>query len=236
MAEIPVERKEKSAFPWWLIPLLLLLPLLALLYFCNRSAVVDNTNHNANRAVVGANTNNNSGVITNANYGNANYNANGNLSSSGSSMNAGSSGNVAVVTNANNITGGANMNAGASGDTVTAVNYFGTVKDKTTMVGRNVDLASVRVNRVLSDRVFTVKSEGSDMYVMLDESLDSPGGKEGQIKIRPGQNIKLGGSFRNLPSGEVKNEAQNSDLSQKEYARMKGQQVYLHATSVSDVK
>ncbi len=232
MAEIPVERKEKSAFPWWLIPLLLLLPLLGLLYYCNRSAVVDNTNHNANRAVIGANANNNSVVMTNANYANANYNANANL---GSSMNT-NGGNVAVVTNANNMSGGANMNAEASGDTVTAVNYFGTVKDKTTMVGRNVDLASVRVNRVLSDRVFIVKSEGSDMYVMLDESLDSPGGKEGQIKIRPGQNIKLGGSFRNLPSGEVKNEAQNSDLSQKEYARMKGQQAYLHATSVSDAQ
>jgi hypothetical protein len=232
MAEIPVERKEKSAFPWWLIPLLLLLPLLGLLYYCNRSAVVDNTNHNANRAVIGANANNNSVVMTNANYANANYNANANL---GSSMNT-NGGNVAVVTNANNMSGGANMNPAASGDTVTAVNYFGTVKDKSTIVGRNVDLASARVNRVLSDRVFTVKSEGSDMYVMLDESLDSPGGKEGQIKIRPGQNIKLGGSFRNLPSGEVKNEAQNSDLSQKEYARMKGQQVYLHATSVSDVK
>jgi hypothetical protein len=57
MADIPVERKEKSGLPWWLIPLLLLL-LLPLLFFgfCNRGTVVDNTNvnrkTNANRAVV----------------------------------------------------------------------------------------------------------------------------------------------------------------------------------------
>ncbi len=50
MADIPVERKEKSGLPWWLIPLLLLL-LLPLLFFgfCNRNTVVDNTNVNRNR-------------------------------------------------------------------------------------------------------------------------------------------------------------------------------------------
>ena len=60
MAEIPVERKEKSGLPWWLIPLLLLLLLLPLLWFMSRgfnTAPVandnvnrGNTNTNANRA------------------------------------------------------------------------------------------------------------------------------------------------------------------------------------------
>ncbi len=61
MADIPVERKEKSGLPWWLIPLLLLL-LLPLLFFgfCNRSTVVDNTNVNRN-------TNANRAVVTNGN-------------------------------------------------------------------------------------------------------------------------------------------------------------------------
>ncbi|MDQ6787861.1 MAG: OmpA family protein [Acidobacteriota bacterium] len=71
MAEIPVERKEKSSFPWWLIPLLLLLLLIPFLYFCNKSAVVDNTNnnYNANRTIVtGGNANNmNGGTINGAN-------------------------------------------------------------------------------------------------------------------------------------------------------------------------
>ncbi len=61
MADIPVERKEKSGLPWWLIPLLLLLLLPMLFFgFCNRSTVVDNTNVNRN-------TNANRAVVTNGN-------------------------------------------------------------------------------------------------------------------------------------------------------------------------
>ena len=71
MAEIPVERNEKSGFPWWLIPLLLLLVLLPLLYFtCGRNTNVANTNgnNNANRTVVAAN-NGNTVVNNNSNSG-----------------------------------------------------------------------------------------------------------------------------------------------------------------------
>lgn len=230
MADIPVERVEKSAFPMWLIPLLLLLLLLPLLYFtCGRSnvAVVDNTN--ANRRIVTANAN---GSLANA--GNSIGNGvNAVANTVGNGVNAAS--NTVVVTNTN--AGGANADANAAnGGTVTAVNYFGTIKDKNTIVGRNVDLSSVRVNRVLSDKVFTVKSENEEMFVMLDDALDSPGGKESQIKIRPGQNLKLAGNFRTVPTGEVKDERKGGGLSGKEYAQMKGQQVYLHATGVEDVK
>lgn len=64
MAEIPVEKNTKSAFPWWLIPLLLLLLLLPLIWYCSRNtAVVDNTN----RVV---NTNGNANRVMNANNGN----------------------------------------------------------------------------------------------------------------------------------------------------------------------
>lgn len=86
MAEIPVERKT-GGFPWWLIPLLLLLLLLPLIWFCSRNtAVVDNTNGNANRTVVANNANNSVGNARNA-------------------------GNVAVVTNTGNATGNADTNA-----------------------------------------------------------------------------------------------------------------------------
>ncbi len=226
MADIPVERKEKSGLPWWLIPLLLLL-LLPLLFFgfCNRNTtVVDNTNGNAN-----------------ANRANlANNNGNVRAANSISAMNTTNTTNVAVVTN----TGNANMSGGNStnnvalnsGPVVTDTNFFAGANDKMTLVGREAKINSVRVNRVLSDRVFTVKSGSGEMFVMLDENLDSPGGKESQIRVKPGQNVNLGGSFRAIPTAEVKNESQNSDLSQKEYAQMKGQRVYLHASSVSDVQ
>jgi len=219
MAEIPVERKEGGGFPWWLIPLLLLLLLLPLLYFWNKSNVVDNTNVNSNRANVGTvNANNRVGA-----------------SNTGSNMIAANTGNTAVVMNNND--GAMNTNTGArSGAVIKDVNEFGSATDKSTLVGRGLFVNGVRVNRVLSDNVFTVKSGSSEMFVLLDNNLDSPGGKEGQIKIRRDQNVNLGGEFRNVPTDKVAQETKGGGLDKSEYAQMKGQQVYLHATSVSDVK
>jgi hypothetical protein len=232
MAEIPVERKEGSSFPWWLIPLLLLLLLLPLLYFCNRgAAVVDNTNHNGN-----------------ANRGaNVDVRANGNMvgGTTTTTTTTSDTGNTAVVMNGNN--GGANnMTDGASGGGSTTnmnrgavikdVNEFGSASDKTALVGRGFFVNGVRVEQVLSDKVFTVKSGSGEMFVVLGEGLDSGGGKEKQIKPRRGQMINLGGEFRNVPTGEVKEETQGGGLNKNEYARMKGQNVYLHANSLSDTK
>lgn len=78
MAEIPVERNEKSSFPWWLIPLLLLLLLLPLLWYCTRTPAVvtntnGNTNGNANRTAVANNVNGNGNlavVVNNNGSGN----------------------------------------------------------------------------------------------------------------------------------------------------------------------
>lgn len=217
MAEIPVERKEGGSFPWWLIPLLLLLLLLPLLYFCNRGAVVDNTNGNTNRTNVG-------------------------MANNGNRVGAANTGNTAVVVNSNG--GAMNANGGTmgandgtrSGAVIKDVNEFGSATDKSTLVGRGLFVNGVRVNRVLSDKVFTVKSGSSEMFVMLGDNLDSPGGKEGQIRMKPGQNVNLGGEFRTVPAGEVTAETKGGGLDSKEYAQMKGQQVYLHANSVSDVK
>ena len=224
MAEIPVERKQGGGFPWWLIPLLLLLLLLPLLYFCNRSNVADNTNNNTNRANVGTTTNSDNRIgavntVTNATDANT--------------------GNSTVVVNNNSISNGGAVNAGSrAGDrsVIKDVNEFGGASDKISLVGRGFFANGVRVNRVLSDNVFTVKSGSGEMFVLLDDNLDSPGGKEGQIKMKPGQNVNLGGEFRNVPSGEVNAETKGGGLDGKEYAQMKGQKVYLHATSVSDAK
>ncbi len=222
MAEIPVERKEGGGFPWWLIPLILLLLLLPLLYFCskqNNNAVATDTNGNmnANRTV----------VTTTGSANNAMTGANGAVG-----------GNTAVVVNSNtgaNMSNG-NMSGANSGVAVTDVNMFGTTTEKASLVGRNVTLTDVAVDKVMSDHVFTVKSGTGEMFVFLDEALDSGGGKEQQIKPRPGNRINLGGTFRNVPTGEVKEETKEGGLNKNEYAQMKGQTVYLHATSLSDAK
>jgi hypothetical protein len=234
MAEIPVERKEKSGFPWWLIPLLLLLLLLPLLWFCTRDTAVTNTNANTNANRAGAMSNAN-GAMSNAN------NMNGASNMTGGASGASGAGNTAVVVNSANGNSGANANGAMSGGAnsgaaVTDVNMFGTTTDKSTLVGRNSTLSGVRVERVLSDKVFTVKSGSGEMFVLLDDNLDSGGGKEKQIKMQSGQNVNIGGAFRSVPTAEVKDETKGGGLNSKEYAQMKGQSVYLHATSVSDVK
>lgn len=217
MAEIPVERKEKSAFPMWLIPLLLLLLLLPLLYFtCGRGnvAVVDNTN--ANRAVVTANANN---VLANA----ANSIGNG----------ANTIANV-VGNGANTVANANRANPPAAGRTIEAVNFFGVTPDKQTLVGRSANFRSARVERLLSDKVFTVKSENEEMFVLLDDKLDSPGGKESQIRVRAGQNVQLTGDFRPVPTQETFEEAQHGGLKLKDFEQMKNQRVYLHATELGN--
>jgi len=219
MAEIPVVRKEGSSFPKWLIPLLLVLSLLPLLYFCSKSDVVDNTNYNGNR------------TATTTNAGNSV----GNMRNTGNASVVGNTGNTAIVVNNNDAA--LNSDVGArSGAVIKDVNEFGTATDKASLAGRGFFVNGVRVNRVLSDKIFTVKSSAGEMFVMLDENLDSSGGKESRIKMRAGQNVNLGGEIRNVPTNEVAQETKGGGLNKNEYARMKGQQVYLHATSVSDEK
>lgn len=123
----------------------------------------------------------------------------------------------------------------ATGDGVTDVGIFGSTADKLSLAGRRVDLQNVRVNRVLSDRVFTVTAGSSEMFAMLNDNLNR-GGMERQIKIQPGQMVNMGGTFQRVPSGEVKDETQHRDLNAGEYARMKDQQIYLHVTDVKNAK
>lgn len=228
MAEIPVERNTKSGLPWWLIPLLLLLLLLPLLWFmsrgCNTAPVANgnsngNFNNNGNRAASSANTGN-AGAMSNA--GAMTTNNSGTMSNGGG--------------NAGNSTISVNGTGSATGERVTDVNLFGGTADKNSLAGRGVQLTKVKVNRVLSDRVFTVTSGSGEMFAMLDETLDSGGGKEKQIKIQPGQTVNLNGDFRRVPDANTKEEVQNRDLNRAEYGQMKGQQIYLHATRVEDAK
>lgn len=224
MAEIPVEHKErKGGLPWWLIPLLLLLLLIPMLFFlargCNDNAgVVGNTNGNGNvnRAVATTNYNAGATATTTTNATNAN--------GSSTMTNAGTGNGNSSISVDNRGT--------ATGDRVTDVNLFGSAADKATLVGRGAQLTNVKVNRVLSDHVFTVTSGKGEMFVYLDEGQDTTAGSEKAVKIRPGQQLNLNGEFRRVPNAEIaaeRNEKRDGSLSDKEYAQMKGQQVYLHA-------
>ncbi len=113
---------------------------------------------------------------------------------------------------------------------ITDLNIFGNTTDKQSLVNRRVDLTDARIARVLSDRVFTITSGSGEMFVMLDENLDSSGGREQQIRMRPGQLVNLGGTFQRVPSEEqVRGER---ELDAREYAQMANQHVYLHCTNI----
>ena len=232
MAEIPIQRKKGgvAGLPSWLIPLLALLILIPLLFLlargCTDAGGVGNSNNNPN--------NNRSTAASTKNYNGSNSAATNNSAVVIES----NTGGVSVETNSTGNPNSANAGNAAtnSGATITDANYVAGINDKTSLVGRQADLSRVRVNRVLSDHVFTVKSGRGEMFAYLGENLDSGGGNEQQIKIRRGQVINLNGDFRSLPNEETAEDAQGGGLTAKELRRMKGQQVYLHASSVSDAR
>lgn len=204
MAEIPVEKKTGGGLPWWLLPLLGLLLLIPLLFLLSRGCAPapvanTNTNGNVNRAVATANTNTTVPVAV-------------------------TNTNTATVTNANA--------TGNNTAEITDTGYFAGVNPKSSLVGRRANFANARVEKVVSDHIFTVKSGGEEMYVYLDDSQDTAAGKEKDVRVKAGQTLNLSGDFRAVPTQEVKAETapkKDGSLNSKEFAEMKGQQVYLHA-------
>lgn len=212
MAEIPIKRK--GGIPWWvwLLGLLALLLLLILMMRgCDDRAVGvndNNNNANGNRAASGttnANNANLTGAAGNANAGGA----------SGANANGQNSAQV-------NVTGGP----------LTDLATFASATDKATYAGRNAQLTGVEVQRVLSDRAFTVgPRRGQELFVILDDRLNA-GGAEKKVAVKAGQKLTLSGPLRKPPTGEIAEEQNKPGalkLSAAEASEMKQQQVYLHA-------
>jgi hypothetical protein len=115
------------------------------------------------------------------------------------------------------------------------VNVFARTPKKLSLVGREVLLKDVPVARVLSDRVFTVISGNTEFFAMLDKQLDSAGGNEARVAIKPNERRSFIGRFTKVPSADLRQE-QNSDLpmDSQEYRELKNQQVYLHITNLTN--
>lgn len=126
--------------------------------------------------------------------------------------------------NSNSASGEANANR------ITDVNAYASTPDKSTLAGKAAEIRNVRVARLLSDRVFTVTSGAGEMFAMLDENLDT-GNRESNVRLQPGQTVSLSGSFQNVPNDQIRDERRRN-LNAREFAQMKGQQVYLHVTNV----
>lgn len=208
VAEIPVERK--SAIPWWawFLLALLLLALVALgLSRCGAERA--GLNSGTNQSAAGA--------------------GNRNGATSGSA--AGSNASTPVATN----TSSAGGTAGNASGAVTDISAYLSASDKGSLAGRGADFGSVMVQRVLSDRAFTVgPSRDQELFVMLDNSLNE-GAAEKQVQIKEGQRLTLAGTFEKPPTAETAQERYRG-LSASEAAEMKAREIYVHANRVAGAR
>ena len=221
MAGIPIERK--GGIPWWawLLGLLALLLLFGLLMRgCGDRAVVGNDNDaNGNRAAYGGG----------ANANNSNRTASGDGVNSSNLNGAAGNANAAGGTNTN---GQNSAQVNVEGGPLTDIARFVSATDKASFVGRSAQLTGVEVQRVLSDRAFTVgPRRGQELYVILDDKLNA-GAAEKKVAVKPGQKLTLSGPLTKPPTGEIaaeQNKPGALKLSAAEASEMKQQQVYLHA-------
>lgn len=118
---------------------------------------------------------------------------------------------------------------------ITDPNTFAQTAQKQELVNKEVLLNNAPVGRVLSDRMFTVVSGNTEFFALLDESLDSAGGREQSIQIQPGERRSFIGHFTMVPSIDVAQEqAGNLPMNSEEYQELKNEKVYLHITNLTN--
>lgn len=223
MAEIPVERKgerreesredrkDKKSPLIWLLPLLLLIPLIWLL---TRAGDERDDGH-------------------------ADLSRDGNVrSDAGTGVAPGSSTSDLTRSDAGAILGdsaGTAQGSAGNADRLTDAGAFFTASDRMSLRGRGIDLSNVEVQRVVSDRGFTVgPRKGQELFVLLDDRLNE-GSADKRLRIKPGQRLAIGGTFMDPPSAETKQERYRG-LSTKESGELRAQDIYLHAETISQAQ
>jgi hypothetical protein len=214
MAEIPVERKERKSPLIWLVPLLLLAAL-AFFLLRPRGDGRDDGHADLSRDTAGVATDARSTTPA--------------ATPSAGATTASSTGGSAVLGDS------AGTHAGStagSGERIVDVGTYFSAADRRKLAGRGIDLSNVEVQRVVSDRGFTVGSKkGEELFVMLDDRLNE-GSAEKRVRIRPGQRLAIGGTLMEPPSAETKEERYRG-LSAQETKELRAQDVYLHASTIS---
>jgi len=213
MAEIPVTREPKRAFPWWLV-VLLLAGVGVALYF-----LVFKKDEPARMAVA---------TSTDASIGPAPV-------MPPSATDAGAAPSLVVIPPSDTVGGTTPSTvAGDNGEVLNdLVLIYGAV-DRTTYADRRFEIPDVTVGRMISDRVFTVGTGDGEMYVMLDEALDR-GSAEAAIQIKPGQKLSLVGKIARAPNAETADERMRG-LSAEDATAMRKQGVYLQITRIGGAK
>ncbi len=108
--------------------------------------------------------------------------------------------------------------------TLTGVAALGSLA---TMIGTDVDLSGVAVNRVIGDESFTVGEGANETLVRFDEVQTPNTAREGLVDVNPGSRVRITGSVEALDMSDMP-ETVRTDLAG-------GNQAYIRASSVDVV-
>ena len=218
--------KTKGAFPWW-FPVLLLLPILALIGYSLRShePAPTETALPATTAFVKATDKPAVPVAADATPTAAPAATDG-----ADKMGAKPDDKTGdkKVHSGSDIAVGATGAASPAGEPLTNVVDLTSAADKTAFIGRKAKLTDVNVTKVLTDRAFFVgTTDNQQMLILLDAAMDAgPNGE--RVPIATGKPVSLTGLIEKTPKQEILSEQYK--LSGANYDAVSKEPVYLHAT------
>jgi len=103
----------------------------------------------------------------------------------------------AVETTANDDMDVDNLPTNADGQTV--LTGLAGLANIGNVIGRDVELVDVPVNRVVGDEAFTIGEGDNETLVMFDEYPTPNTPMEGHVDVNPGSNVTLIGNVRAMP-------------------------------------
>jgi hypothetical protein len=120
--------------------------------------------------------------------------------------------------------------AEATGPNLATVEAVTSSKDRLSLLGRWVELNTVKVQSVISDRGFWVESKpGVRLFVMLNKALDR-GQMEWLVNIDKGQVLNIRGVLERMPDAEQIQKMWAVDA--QEAQTLAGEQVYVRAFTI----
>lgn len=139
----------------------------------------------------------------------------------GTTMSGTTSGGTTMSTTSGEITSGTTSGSTSAGSTLTSVRSIVSETDKTSLVGRPVDLKDAKVRSSIGNAGFLAGSSGADQVLVV------PGGTS---NVQQGQTATIGGTLRKMPG--ISAAQQQFGISKTEAALLQSQVVYLDAEQV----
>lgn len=107
-----------------------------------------------------------------------------------------------------------------------------TSTDKTSLVGKQVELRQVQVQSVVGDQSFWVGPSPSQQVFVTFAEIPQPGkAQEGQVAIKAGQKVSLSGVIRSMPTLSDDWLKQNK-IDEKAAATLRQQPIYIQSTTI----